>query len=165
MVPGTRSFWFKNRSLSLSPLPSNLNHSIFDDMYIYYHQDWIIVYSMMLCSSTIQNHPFRVDPNRQCHNSFGQIWLPPSHYVHTCFDCLTDLQGRGVLWHCSTYWVRIDCDTTVHTMHPYALYVLYCLTLMYCTYYTYCILYVLCTFPVSHVEASSSTSVHTCSRT
>ena len=57
------------------------------------------------------------------------------------------------------------CDTTVHTVHTYALYVLYCLTLMYCTYYTYCILYVLCTFPVSHVEASSSTSVHTCSRT
>ncbi len=50
------------------------------------------------------------------------------------------------------------CDTTVHTVHPYALYVLHCLTLMYCTYY---ILYVLCTFQVSHVEASSSTSVQT----
>ena len=58
------------------------------------------------------------------------------------------------------------CDITAHTV---LLYVLFCLIYMYCTLY---VLYILHTvhivhvpcFPVSDVEASSSTSVHhTCS--
>jgi hypothetical protein len=46
----------------------------------------------------------------------------------------------------------VDMSSNIHTH-------------MNCTYYIHCILSILCTFPVSHVEASPSTSVHTCSRT
>ena len=56
-----------------------------------------------------------------------------------------------IVWQHSTY-----CRP-LHTVDRYTPHTMYCLTHMYCTYGT---LYSLCTFPVSHVEVSSSTSVH-----
>ena len=59
--------------------------------------------------------------------------------------------------------VEMTCDITAHTV---LLYVLFCLTYMYCTLYvlykphTVHTVHVPC-FPVSDVEVSSSTSVHT----